>query len=115
MALPHPPAVRPLKDSLLSHGRFLVERAMQGHGLTVTSLALRLGISRKHLSNILGAKVPLSENLTDRLAAELQLDPELLRVLRHDGIVPRERSGRSPFGVILLGDPTEPMTDWFES
>lgn len=115
MALAHSPAVRPLKDSLLPHGRFLVERAMRERGLTVTSLALRLGISRKHLSNILGAKVPLGEGLTDRLAAELELVPEYLRVLRHDGIIPRGRSGGSPFGVVLLGDPTEPVTDWFES
>ena len=39
MALAHPPAVRPLKDSLLPHGRFLVEQAMREQGLTVTGLA----------------------------------------------------------------------------
>lgn len=115
MALAHSPALRPLKDSLLPHGRFLVERAMRVRGLTVTGLALQLGISRKHLSNILGAKVPMGEGLADKLAAELGLAPEHLRVLRHDGIIPRRRSGASPFGVVLLGDPTEPMTDWFES
>ena len=67
-----------------------------GH-LSVSGLALRLGISRKHMSNDLWCvKVPLGEDLADRLAAELKLAPEHLRILRHDGIVPRERSTRSP-------------------
>jgi len=115
MALAHAVTPRPVKDTLLPHGRFLVERAMREHDLTVSGLALRLGISRKHMSNVLSGKVPLGENLADRLAAELKLVPEHVRVLRHDGIVPHGRTGPSPFGVTLLGDPTEPMSGWFES
>ncbi|MGD9510619.1 MAG: transcriptional regulator [Geminicoccaceae bacterium] len=114
MALAHPPAVRPLKDSLLPHGRFLVERAMRERGLTVTGLALRLGISRKHLSNILGARVPLGSNLVGRLAETLDLCPEILAVLRHDGVVPRPLAAMSPMGIEIIGDPNEPIEGWFE-
>lgn len=114
MALTQPPAVRPLKDSLLPHGRFLVERAMQERGLTVTGLALRLGVSRKHLSNILGARVPLGEDLAERLAVALDLDPEHLAILRHDGIVPPPLAEMKPMpGIEILADPTEPIEGWF--
>ena len=61
----------PAKDTLLPHGRLLIERAMHERDLSVSGLALRLGISRKHMSNVLGGKVPLGEGLADRLAAEL--------------------------------------------
>lgn len=115
MALAHPPAVRPLKDSLLPHGRFLVERAMRERGLTVTGLSLRLDISRKHLSNILGAKVPLGEALVERLAETLDLCPGILAVLRHDGIVPPPLAEMKPMpGIEILADPTEPIEGWFE-
>ena len=114
MALAHAASNAPIKDTLLPHGRFLIERAMREHELSVTGLALRLGISRKHMSNVLGGRVPLGETLADRLAAELGLAPGHLRILRHDGIVPRGRTGPSPFTITLLGDPTEPMPDWFE-
>ena len=114
MALAHSPAVGPLKDGLLPHGRFLVERAMERHGLTITGLALKLGISRKHLSNILGTKVPLGEALVERLAATLDLNPTHLAVLRHDGIVPRPLANMSPMSIEIIGDPTEPIEGWFE-
>jgi hypothetical protein len=114
MALAHSPAVGPLKDSLLPHGRFLVERAMQERGLTVTGLALGLGISRKHLSNILGSKVPLGSDLAERVADALDLCPVHLAILRHDGVVPRPLTTMSPMNIEIIGDPNEPIEGWFE-
>ena len=51
------------KPVLLPVGRELVRRAMRARGLTVTALAAEVGISRKHLSNILNGHAPLVEPL----------------------------------------------------
>jgi plasmid maintenance system antidote protein VapI len=48
----------------------------------VTALALELGISRKHLSNVLNGRVPLMEPLIDRLARAAGADVEALRIFR---------------------------------
>jgi transcriptional regulator with XRE-family HTH domain len=114
MALARAPSASPLKEALLPHGRHLLERAMRGQGFSITGFALKLGVSRKHLSNVLGGKVPLGADLADLIAGELDLGPEHLRVLRHDGVTPGRRKGASPFGIVTLGDPTEPIPDWFE-
>jgi lambda repressor-like predicted transcriptional regulator len=103
-----------VKDTLLPHGRYLVTKAMRERGLTVTKLAVELGISRKHLSNMLNAAVPLGEELADRIAAALDLAPEHLRVLRHDGVIPADLDRVEPFPITIIGDPTEPIPDWFE-
>lgn len=104
----------PIKDALLPHGRFLVDRAMAERGLSVTAMALRLGVSRKHLSNILGGKVPLGEGLAERLALALDLDPTDMTILRHDGIVPPPLAAIKPMAFEFLCDPTEPIEGWFE-
>ena len=114
MALARAPSPPPIKDALLPHGRFLVDRAMRAQRLSVTGLALRLGLSRKHLSNVLGGKVPLREDLAERLALALDLDPTHLTILRHDGIVPPPLDSMKPMQIEILGDPTEPIPGWFE-
>jgi lambda repressor-like predicted transcriptional regulator len=115
MALAKAPSVPVIKDSLLPHGRFLVERAMRERSLSVTGLALNLGVSRKHLSNVLGARVPLGEELAEHLAVALDLDPTDIITLRHDGVVPPPLSSIRPMpGIQMLADPTEPIDGWFE-
>ena len=114
MALAQAQSAPLIKDALLPHGRFLVERAMRAGGLSVTGLALRLGVSRKHMSNVLGGKVPLVEGLAVRLAVALDLDPVHLTILRHDGIVPPPLDSMKPMRIEILGDPTEPIPGWFE-
>jgi hypothetical protein len=114
MALTHPRPAPPLKDTLLPHGRFLVGQAMRREGLSVTGLALKLGVSRKHASNVLGGRVPLGEGLAERLALALDLDPTHLVILRHDGIVPPPLASMKPMKIEILGDPTEPIPGWFE-
>jgi transcriptional regulator with XRE-family HTH domain len=114
MASTQPRPAPPLKDTLLPHGRFLVDRAMRRQGLSVTGLALKLGVSRKHISNVLGAKVPLGEGLAERLALALDLDPGDLVILRHDGVVPPPLESFKPMKIEILGDPNEPIPGWFE-
>jgi transcriptional regulator with XRE-family HTH domain len=114
MALPQAQPASPVKDTLLPHGRFLVEQAMRRQGLSVAGLALKLGVSRKHMSNVLGGKVPLGEDLAERLARALDLDSTDVIVLRHDGIVPLPLASFKPMKIEILGDPTEPIPGWFE-
>ena len=59
--------------------------------------------------------VPLGEDLADRIAAALHLAPEHLRILRHDGVIPgRLDEVAHQSAITILGDPTEPIPDWFE-
>ena len=102
----------PVKDGLLAVGRRLVDSAMRERGLTLTALSLQLAVSRKHVSNLLGGKVPLGEAMAGRLAETLDLDAGELLDLRHDGLPPpRWQMGR-PLGAVILSDPTEPIPDW---
>lgn len=95
-------------------GRRLVEGAMAEHDLTIARLGLRLGISRKHISNVLAGKVPLGEALAERLADALDLDADELLDLRHDGVVPPSLADAMPMAIEIIGDPTEPIPGWFE-
>jgi transcriptional regulator with XRE-family HTH domain len=98
---------------LLPVGRDLVRRAMRARGLTVTALAADLGISRKHLSNILNGHAPLVEPLAYRLAAATDVDPVLLRAT----LRPKRTREPAPYGfmkgsILWHGDLTEPMEGW---
>lgn len=115
MAVAAPRPVAPVKDGLLAVARRLVEAAMRERGLSLTALSLRLGISRKHVSNVLGGRVPLGESMAERLAQALDLDVGELLDLRHDGLpAPRWRMG-TRLGVEILGDPNEPIADWADA
>ena len=57
------------KPVLLPVGCDLVRRAMRARGLSVTALAATLGVSRKHLSNVLNGRAPLVEPLVRRVFA----------------------------------------------
>lgn len=98
---------------LLPVGRGLIERAMAARGLTITALALRLGISRKHASNLLGGRVPMSDAMAERLCETVGLWPGDLAALLDDGVIvgpmPRDRD----FGARILGDIHEPIQGWF--
>lgn len=94
-------------------GRVILNRAILARDLTQTALAGELGISRKHLSNLLAGKVPLTEPLLGRLCGALDVDLILVRSLLKSG----QRTAPKPHGslrdtVRVIGDPTEPMTDW---
>lgn len=102
------------KPVLLPAGQDLLRDAMGGRGTTVTALAVELGISRKHLSNLLNGHAPLIEPLLGRLAAALDVDPVLLRATLRPRRMPRRRSphGCMKGTIEVHGDLTEPMADW---
>jgi plasmid maintenance system antidote protein VapI len=103
-----------LKDTLVTTGRNLVTRKMDERSLSITALALRLGVSRKHVSGVLNGRAPLTEQFARQLAQALGLDADLLMTLRHRGRVPKPLSEVRMPGVVLLSDPTEPMEHWWE-
>jgi transcriptional regulator with XRE-family HTH domain len=101
------------KPVLLPVGCGLVRRAMQARGLSVTALAAQLGISRKHLSNVLNGRAPLVEPLLGRLAEAADVDPVLLgATIRAPRRVPPARHGAMKGWIVAHGDLTEPMQDW---
>jgi len=102
----------PVKDGLLAVGRRLVDSAVRERGLSLTALSLRLGVSRKHVSNLFGGKVPLGEAMAERLAETLDLDAGELLDLRHDGLPPPQWRTGCPLGAVILSDPTERIPDW---
>ena len=58
-------------------GETLKESYMKDYNLTVAKLALMLGISRKHLSNIVNCKVPVSTEVALKLAKCFKTSPEI--------------------------------------
>ena len=58
-------------------GETLKELYMKDYNLTVAKLALMLGISRKHLSNIVNCKVPVSTEVALKLAKCFNTSPEI--------------------------------------
>jgi transcriptional regulator with XRE-family HTH domain len=103
------------KPVLLPVGRDYVRKAMAARGLSVTALAAELGISRKHLSNVLNGRAPLIDPLLHRLSSALQIPPSFLVCLLDDGV--RPEPGQSSYGcmkgsIVWHGDLTEPMEDW---
>lgn len=103
------------KPILLPVGRDIVRKAMAARGLSVTALAAQLGVSRKHLSNVLNGRAPLVDSLLHRLGRALEIAPAVLACLLDDGV--RPEPGQSSYGclkgwILWHDDLTEPMEDW---
>lgn len=58
-------------------GEIIKELYMNDYNLTIAKLALMLGISRKHLSNIINCKVPISTEVALKLAKCFKTSPEI--------------------------------------
>ncbi len=58
-------------------GETLKEIYLTDYHLTITELALKTGISRKHLSNIVNAKVPITTEVALKLAKCFNTSPEV--------------------------------------
>lgn len=98
---------------LLPVAQELLRDALRAQHKTVTALAAELGISRKHLSNVLNGRAPPGLRLLLALGAASGVEPELLVSLLDYGPEPEP----APYGCMkgtieVLCDPTEPMTDW---
>ena len=114
-ASPAPAAASEWRKPVLSEmGRDVVRDAMRARRTTVTALAGELGISRKHLSNVLNGRAPLVDPLLRRLGEATGVGAELLLALLDYGSNgPRPE----PYGflrgwIVEHGDLTEPMEGW---
>ena len=58
-------------------GETLKKLYMADYKLSVSSLALRLGLSRKHLSNIINCKVPITTEVALKLAKAFKTTAEV--------------------------------------
>lgn len=102
------------KPVLLTGGQDYVRKQMRARGSTVTALARELGISRKHLSNVLNGHAPLIDPLLRRLCRTLGISPSFLVCLLDDGVRPGPESsyGCMKGTIVWHGDLTEPMEGW---
>lgn len=99
--------------ALTPNGQRYLRQLMEEQGRTVSALAVELGISRKHLSNVLNGRVPLIPPLLGQVCRMLSADEGLVGALRDRGRI----ADPAPHGflrgwVVAHGDLTEPMTDW---
>jgi addiction module HigA family antidote len=103
---------RPAVGCLLPVGQQLVARIIRERGLTVQALAAALGMSRKHLSQVIHGRAPISADNLDRLARTIGISPELLSALvaRRRGEWREIRPGYVNM-IESHGDLTEPM-EW---
>jgi addiction module HigA family antidote len=58
-------------------GEILRELYLEPMGVTITRAADALGVSRKHVSAIVNARVPVTPDMAMRLAAVFATEPEL--------------------------------------
>ncbi len=111
---PDRPSPAALKDTLLADDRAWVEERMRGEGVSVTALAERFKISRKHLSQLLHGHAPLSPALVEKLAGFLGVEPWVLAIRLHDGVVVTDRLEDVPRSELVFHEPAEePMGEWF--
>ena len=101
------------KPILLPVGRDYLRNEMRERDATVTLLAKAVGVSRKHLSNVLSGHAPLLEPLLGRLCQALMIEPSFLVCLLDYGPEPEPAGYGAMEGTIeVLADPTEPMESW---
>ena len=111
-ALPAAESVRD-KPVLLPSGAGYLRRKMAERPVTVTGLAAEIGVSRKHLSNVLNGHVPLIDPLLGRLCRALWVERSFLVCLTHAGPMPEPAPhGFMKGSVLWVDDPTAPMEDW---
>jgi DNA-binding Xre family transcriptional regulator len=112
-ALPAAESVRD-KPVLLPSGAGYLRRKMAERPVTVTGLAAEIGVSRKHLSNVLNGHVPLIDPLLGRLCRALWVERSFLAALLDDGARPDPTSayGCMKGTIVWYDDPTAPMEGW---
>lgn len=58
-------------------GEILKDLYMKDYNLSIAKLALMLGLSRKHMSNIVNCKVPITTEVALKLAKCFKTSPEI--------------------------------------
>lgn len=94
------------KPVLLAAGQSYLRKVMRERGMTVTALAKEVGVSRKHLSNVLNGRAPLIDPLLHRLCRALGVTSAFLVCFLDHGV------RLEPGSVVWHDDLTEPLDDW---
>jgi transcriptional regulator with XRE-family HTH domain len=113
--MPALPLAKPeqAKPVLLPVAQELLRDALRARGKTVTALASELGVSRKHLSNVLNGHAPIAMPLMQGVCDALGIEPELVVCLLDHGSEPRpDPYGFMPGWIVAHDDLTLPMEDW---
>ena len=99
---------------LLPAGHALLASAIRARSTTVTAVADGLGVSRKHLSNVLHGRASVSGGLLHALARAVGVSPELIQALATPSLEPRPvvEHGYARGLIVRHGDLTEPMEGW---
>lgn len=58
-------------------GEILLEGYIKELGLSISKTALMIGVSRKHLSNIINCKVPITPEMALKIAKCFKTSPEI--------------------------------------
>ena len=58
-------------------GEILLEEFLKPHGISQTDMALRIGVSRKHINDIVHGRKPISTGIALRLSRFFGTSPEL--------------------------------------
>ena len=113
MAVPPPSVAMLAHNRLRPLGAAYLRRCLERRGATITAVAVELGISRKHLSNILGGRAALEEPLLTQLCRLSGADPALIRPLAVQPGPPASSGHGALAGSLqIVGDVTEPIGDW---
>ncbi len=99
---------------LLPAGQAVLMEAIRARATTVTAVADGLGVSRKHLSNVLHGRASLSGGLLHTLARAVGVSPDLLHALAtpSSGPYPVAEPGYARGMIVDHGDLTEPIDGW---
>lgn len=99
---------------LLPDGARYLRKKMSEQGKTITALAGDVGVSRKHLSNVLNGRAPLIDPLLGRLCRALGVERSFVSCFLDDGVRPGAGSayGCMKGTVVWHDDLTAPMDDW---
>lgn len=101
------------KPVLSEGGVHYLRTKIKERGTTITTLAGEVGVSRKHLSNVLNGRAPLIDPLLGRLCRALGVERSFLVSLLDDGLRPEPAPhGFMKGSIVWHDDLTAPMEDW---
>ena len=109
-------AVTGPSKALTPAGQTWLRTRMSAETMTGVVIASRLGVTTKHMSQLLNGRVPMSDALADQIANILGVSATPLKAMRFDGHPARIEFPAKPTGDVTFGsgyEPDEPMEGWW--